>query len=605
MEIIENEVLKNVSKVDENDFVQWVVKTHRKLHDNRKEQIELAKLIEEWRSINQDVEGQKYKDAKFSTMCFIDKAQVSNESWTNIDQIYSVRIADGTTPVEQAQELTRNQKYALDHAMKESKVNLQFDKSYDYFQQWGEMISSIGWKQKTITRKFADIQDPSGFSEVQVEENNANMQAIDPMFFEYDTAAYKNDNWDSIVKIHKRFETVEKITNAKYYDEISGQYVNIYKLSPEAIEELTQKETKIDDNEKPEELATKNLYGNAYEVLFLHGDFKFGGKEYKNYIAEVFAGKYLIRFCPNPYYITPFVIEIPEFDPKTKRGIAKMKSIIYSCMQRQDEINQSFKIGELNTNPPIIGSKSAIKELLKGKDSGVIEWKSGMTIGVQDFNATNEMKPVTFTSEYTDRNIAFVSNEIADNGGINANAMGNVEKQDRKATDLNLAKAGQDTRLGQTLDSVYKFIIKNIEAFAEILAIFKYGSETIRIFDKKEQAEKLIEITDLIRRANYQYEYQDRNAITAERSKVEQVYPLLEKGAEAGIVDTREALKMILEVYGFDNTDKVFMPDDMLGQTVQSIPPEMRDMVAQQIQQTMAQMTEAQNMMGGMGNVQP
>lgn len=588
MEIIENEELKSVSRVDENDFVQWVVKTHRKLHDNRKSQIDLAQLIEEWRSINQDVEGQKYKDAKFSTMCFIDKAQVSNESWTNIEQVYSVHIADNETPVEQAQEQTQLQKYALNHAMKEAKSVREFDKVYDYYQQWGEFISSIGWKQKTITRKLADLSEPTGFREVKIEEENANMQAVDPMFFEYDTAAYKNDNWDSIIKIYKRFEPVENILNAKYYDEMTGEQVNIYKLSSEAVEELKQKETKIDDNEKPTELATKNLYGNAYEVLFLHGDFKFGGKEYKNYIAEVYAGKYLIRFCPNPYYITPFIIEIPEIDPVTKRGIAKMKSVIYSCMQRQDEINQSFKLGELNTNPPVIGSKSAIKQMLKGKDSGAIEWQPGMAIGVESFATANEMKPVTFTSDYTDRNIAFVSNEIADNGGINANAMGNVEKQDRKATDLNLAKAGQDTRLGQTLDSVYKFIIKNIEAMGEILAIFKYGSEMIRIFDKKEQTEKLIEITDVVRQAKYQYEYQDRNAITAERSKVEQVYPLLEKGAEAGIVDPKEALKMILEVYGFDNIDKVFAPDDMLGQTVQAIPPEMRDVVAQQIQQTMA-----------------
>ncbi len=602
METIENELQQTKQKIDEADFVKWVVDTHRKLHENRKSQIDLAKLIEEWRSINQDVKGQKYKDAKFSTMCFIDKAQVANESWTNIEQVYSVNIADNETPVEQAQEQTKLQKYALNHAMKENKSVKQFDKTYDFYQQWGEMISSIGWKQKTITRKFADITNPSGFTEVQVEEDNVNMQTVDPMFFEFDTASYKEDNWDSVIKIHKRFETVEKILNAKYFDEMTGSQVNIYKLSKEAVEELKQEESKIEDNAKPSELATKTIYGNAYEVLLLHGDFKFGGKEYKNYIAEVFAGKYLIRFCPNPYYITPFVIEIPEIDPVTKRGIAKMKSTIYSCMQRQDEINQSFKLGELNTNPPVVGSKSAIKQMLKGKDSGTIEWQPGMAIGVENFTTVNEMKPVTFTSDYTDRNIAFVSNEISDNGGINANAMGNVEKQDRKATDLNLAKAGQDTRLGQTLDSVYKFIIKNIEAMGEILAIFKYGTETIRIFDKKEQTEKLVEITDVVRRAKYQYEYQDRNAITAERSKIEQVYPLLEKGAEAGIVDAKEALKMILEVYGFDNTDKVFMPDDMLGQTIQTIPPEMRDVVAQQIQQIMA-LAQQQPIMEGVPDV--
>ncbi|MCQ2975120.1 MAG: hypothetical protein MJ211_09990 [Bacteroidales bacterium] len=609
MEQIEQQKVNSYPELrgeDRTTFAEWVVSTHRKLHNNRQQQVELAQKIDTWRAINQDVNSnlkiddkiqEGFRDAKFSTMCFIDKAQVGKESWTNIDQMYEVNATDANLPPDEAREITDKQKYALNKALKDSKADIEFDKAYDYFQQWGELISWVGWQQKTILKKVADINYDGGYRDITIKEENAHMSAIDPMFFEFDTATYKpddKDNWDSLIKIHKRFEPVSKIVNAKYFDEITQKNVPLYKLTKEQEQELKEKDTKIDDTEQKSQLATKNIYGNSYEVLFLHGDFVFKGKEYKNYIAEVYAGKYLIRFCPNPYYICPFILVMPEVDPKTRRGIAKMKSIIYSCEQRQNEINQILKLSKLNTNPPVIGSKTAIRNLLQGKDKGVIDWQPGMTIAVEDFAATNETKPITFENGYTETNIAFITNEISDNGGVNANAMGNVEKQDRKATDLNLAKAGQDTRLSKTLDVVYQFIIKNIEAFADIIALFRYGVEFIRVFDKKEQVEKIIEINDLVRQGHYQYEYNDRNAITARKDELNAIYPLLEKGVQGGIVDGKEALKMILEVYGFDGADKIFKQDDQLAQIIAQIPPEMRDMAAQYLQQGIQQYQQQQ-----------
>ena len=611
MEEIKQEKLENTGNlngVDRSAFASWVVSMHRKLHSNRSKQVELAKKIGIWRSINQDVPKFKdldgkiidgFRDAKFSTMCFIDKAQVGNQSWTDIDQMYDIKLADPNIDTDTANQQTDAQKYALNKAMKDCNIEIQYDKAYEFFQQWGEMISCVGWKQTTITKTVSSLASPTGQKEISIQEDNANMTAVDPMFFEFDTASFKKDNkenWDSIIKIHKRFETVDKIVNAKYYDGITRKSYPLYTLKKEEIENLKNKDTKIENAKNDSELATETCYGNSYEVLFLHGDFTFNGKSYKNYIAEVYAGKYLIRFCKNPYHINPFVIEIPDIDPKTKRGIAKMKSIIYTSEQRQAEINRSFKISRLNTNPPIIASKACLDDLLGGKNEGTIEWEAGVTIPVDDFSNMEQMKPVTFNNNYSETNVAFVTNEIADNGGINANAMGNIEKQERKATDLNLAKAGQDTRLSQTLDSVYKFIIKNVEAIADLLALFKYGSELIRVFDKKEQKEKIIEITDYIRQAHYMYEYKDRNALNAQKTQMEHLYPLLEKAVQAGLLDGRETLKLLLETYGFDNIDRIFKQQSPLEQMAQQMPPEMQEQAVQMLQQTMAQQQQQQKM---------
>lgn len=611
MEQITQEKLEStgtLNGVDRTAFAGWLVAMHRKLHDNRGPQVALAKQIETWRSINQDVPTYKdldgkridgFRDAKFSTMCFIDKAQVGNQSWTDIDQMYDIKLADPQVDTDTAIQQTEAQKYALNKAMKDCNIELQYDKAYEYFQQWGELISCVGWKQLTVTKTVSSLASLTGQKEISIQEDNANMTAIDPMFFEFDTASFKKDNkenWDSIIKIHKRFETVDKILNAKYYDGVTGKTYPLYTLKKEEAETLRNNNTKIEDAKRDSELATNTCYGNSYEVLFLHGDFTFNGKEYKNYIAEVYAGRYLIRFCKNPYHINPFVIEIPDVDPVTKRGIAKMKSIIYTSIQRQHEINRSFKISRLNTNPPVIASKQCLDDLLNGKNADTIEWEAGVTIPVDDFSNMEQMKPVTFNNNYSETNVAFVTNEIADNGGINANAMGNVEKQERKATDLNLAKAGQDTRLSQTLDSVYKFIIKNVEAIADLLALFKYGNEFIRVFDKKQQKERIIEITDFIRQAHYTYEYKDRNALNAQKTQMENLYPLLEKAVQAGFLDGRETLKLLLETYGFDNIDRIFKQPSPLEQMAQQMPPEMQEQVVQMIQGMMQQQQQQQDM---------
>ena len=94
-----------------------------------------------------------------------------------------------------------------------------------------------------------------------------------------------------------------------------------------------------------------NEYGNKFSVLYAHGDFKINGKVYKNYIAEVLAGKYLIRFEENPLWVCPFILCALEFDPQTKRGISPLKSVYDMCLKEEELTNTAFDVQLLKQNP--------------------------------------------------------------------------------------------------------------------------------------------------------------------------------------------------------------------------------------------------------------
>ena len=152
------------------------------------------------------------------------------------------------------------------------------------------------------------VQKVFGNKENKVDYDNANIQAINPIAFVFDTVKYVKDDDDvfkSIIKIHKRFETIESIINRKFTNK-EGKQVNLYNLTSENIQELKNMEDTTSDTTEPQaddQKIQEVKVGDAYATYFAHGDFKIDGQEYKNYIAEIFAEKFLIRFEPNPIYI--------------------------------------------------------------------------------------------------------------------------------------------------------------------------------------------------------------------------------------------------------------------------------------------------------------
>lgn len=642
MENISSNIVEKVKQPkDPKKVVDFVVSQWKKLQENRQSQVDLATELKEWAAMNQEpmtiyntkqdpIKG--FKDNKLATVVEVMTAQVGNQSWSNVSQLFDVRSIETVTPptqdqfsnymeflqatqqfemimqdeeakkqiIEQGEKKADLQKKALDQALTKMKANIQFEKCFtqgDLF--YGEKISKIGWKQKTIVQKLY------GGKENKIDYDNADIQAIDPISFVFDTVKYVKDDMDNfkeIIKIHKRFETIESITSRKYTNQM-GQVVPLYKLSKEDIQELkgsNESSTDTTDPQTDDQKIQETKVGDSYATYFVHGDFKIDGVEYKNYIAEVFADKFLIRFEPNPIYICPFIIKMDEQDPKTKRGIARLKSILDSCKMRQDYINLKQQKDFLNGNPPT-AMTDKMKEAFVKPGENKFQWKPGMIIKIDELlqNAINNIKQFFFDTKGDIDNISFITAEISDNGAVNANAMGNIDTKTDVATNLKLAKEGQDIRTQKILDSIYEFALENIKAVAQILALFKSGVEVFKV--KNKNVEELIAITDIIRQGQYEYTYEDRNALMNRHAKLEQAIQLIESLSNvpemAQKFDYVECFRAGMETLEFDTPEKFLKSETTIDSVIaefQSLQPEEQQQIIQMItqQQQQAQMQQ-------------
>jgi hypothetical protein len=141
-----------------------------------------------------------------------------------------------------------------------------------------------------------------------------------------------------------------------------------YTITQEMIDELNEKkEFQTTENKKLVDLRSDDEYGGRYSVLYAHGDFKIDGKVYKNYIAEVLAGKYLIRFEQNPLWVCPFILCALEYDPKTKRGISQLKPILDLCKKEESLVNTALDVQKLTLLPPMRTPKAHSAKRTKAK----------------------------------------------------------------------------------------------------------------------------------------------------------------------------------------------------------------------------------------------
>lgn len=166
--------------------------------------------------------------------------------------------------------------------------------------------------------------------------------------------------------------------------------------------------------------------------------------------------------------------------------------------------------------------------------------------------------------------------------------MGNIEQGKRTATEMQLARNGSDSRQAMVLDKIYQVSLNVIENVAELFAMFKTDPEIILIKDKGQRQE--IEITSAIRQAQYQYYYEDRNALIDRRAKLQEAFSMLNAAANNPVlferIDWVEALRTGLESDGFDNVDKFFKEPsevDQVADFVKKLPPEMQQAIGQQV----------------------
>lgn len=588
---------KKLSKDDRDELARKISKWWESFHDKRESQITTAIELEKEIFLNQASRNKEakwkgnIKENKIATTWDSMKSSMWKEIWSNEEQMFDVVGTD-----KQFEEVADKQKQALVHSLKRMEAGTQFDKASDNWAIYGDFVFKTDWKsRKKKVKRFDPYQ---GFIEQELPiEENANIEAINPMFFNFDVTKYKygdKESWDSCPKIYKRFASIEEIKANP-----------IYKLTKEQELELDiDDNTKTTDKKSDDNLATMKKYGELYEVLFLHGDIKFNGVLYKNVVAEVLAGKFLIFFDENPVYINPFVWDCTQLDPETGRGVSPLKCILDMSQFKEELINKSYDIATLNANPPVWVSDALLKEKYKDKEN---LYEPGKVIEYENSYQGGFPQPVKFDGSGIADIIGVLANDISDASAVNANIMGNIEQGKRTATEMQFANNGSNSRVAMKLDKIYQINLKVIENVAELLAMFKNEPETLLIKDKGQRV--AVEINNAIRRGSYYYVYEDRNALIDRRAKIQEAFTMLNAAGNNPVlmerIDWVEALKTGLESLGFDNPDKFFTEPSQIDQVadfVKQLPEDYQNAILQQIQPMLqqAQMVMQAQQQGGM-----
>ena len=453
----------------------------------------------------------------------------------------------------------------------------------------------IGWvmhQVQSLTTGAGFVENPMDDVEIPVYEN-ARVEAISPFMFVFDHSRFKlfdEESWDSLVKIYKRFDTLENIKANR-----------VYTIKQEWLDELGKsKENKTPDNKELVDLRDDDQYGDNYSILFAHGDFKINGKLYKNYVAEVLAGKYLIRFEENPLYINPFVYCPIEFDPTIKRGFSRLKSVKDMCKEEERLTNLAFDVQSLTVNPVQLAPKGVFEEVMD-KD-GLLYYEPGKVIEYEQNLSTNLPTPIPVNANGIADLLSMLAQKIADLSSVSNVMFGNIEKEDRTATELSLADKGSSAVFGKDLDNIYQnFNMPIIRKIAELNAMFKNGIEFVYAQEKGKNIE--YRITNEIRQAQYNYIYEDRNALNDRKAKTQQLYEILKSVAERpelfAMINWQEVVTTLVESVGYDNTDKFFKdrtPATQFGEQLKQIPQDMQEQVVGQLQAQLQQMAQQYQM---------
>jgi hypothetical protein len=611
-EIIED--VKELSQEQKEKFAKKIADNFAKWDEDRNSQITTAKEIMAETYLNQSPrevkKGFEWKsDVKLNGLYNIKRAKKAvlwREIWSNPSQMFDVR---GTNEATEKQ--AKQQKAAIVDSLEKMEIGKQYDKSIDDLFDIGEMIFKTDWEKRTkvvkrqkrgigfVLENVMRMMTGAGYTtELQEIEKpyyeNARVESISPFMFVFDHAKYKLKNkasWDSITKIYKRFDSLENIKSN-----------SVYKLTPEMLDDLKKINEKDSvETEQLVDLRDKDEFAGEYSILYAHGDFKIGGKWYKNYIAEVLAGKYLIRFEENPMYINPFILCALEFDPKTKRGISPLKSTMAMCKKEEDLTNTAFDAQKLMANPPCWCNEDLVNEDNTQSD-GTIPLAPGKYIKIDNSYTGSLPVEVKFSTNGIADLLGLLGQKISDLSSVSSVMYGNIEASKRTATELSLADKGSSSQASKELDIINQdFTIPMIQNVAELWAMFGRGVDYVYAEEKGKNIE--YRITEQIRQAEYNYIYEDRNAINDRKAKFQEIFQLFQAVGQNqqlfALIDWKEVIVTAVEMVGFDNTDKFFVEDtpaQQFSEQLKQIPPQMQQQVVGMFSQQLQQMAQQYQM---------
>lgn len=470
------------------------------------------------------------------------KSQITENLYSNPDAMFDV---SGSDPFSQG--LANKQKAMLVNTFDQMKIQDELEKVVDSIVETGECTLFAGWQTKIKNiRRAQSIEEqlvaptPDGFVvESKVVYDNPVIKHVKSEDFAFD----KNrlDNWDSCVKIYRTYCDVEELQE--------NQANNL--LTAEKIETL--KGVVANKFKKQNDKSTED---NRLEVLEYWGDIELStGEILKNWLIVVAGRREVVRFEPNPFILNPFIHGNIIENPDTLRGISPLRVALILNNISSTILNKQVDALALMMNPPYLAPKGCFKGEQIVRPGKIIEYDSALM----------PTAPTALTFDKAMQGWEFLTyfkNTIESATGIFNNMAGDLQSEQRTATELNYSVNGQSARLNMILDSINrKIIIPMVEKTAELIANFKIGRELISINDRGRTI--FVEIDNNIRNANYVYRYGDRKATLERKSNMNDIFNIVKAFAEvpsvANQINWLECFKFALEQYGIENANNFLL----------------------------------------------
>lgn len=555
MEKYENKLSLDINYHDEQILMDDIIQKYDYYEDNRSSQLSDNRLIK-YAIYNSDIPKVNAWDCKIELPEIYELAQtlkshIVQNLYSHPDGMFDVSGVDNKT-----QKFANKQKAMLVNTFELMGIEDEMEKIIDSVVETGEVTLFVGWETKTrrvrraltLDEQLRNNTSDSFVVEDRVVYDNAKVKFINYDDFVFDKSGV--DNWDTCSKIYRTYQS---------FDEIKSNKAN-NKLNVEKLEMLKGVMAKRKGKEENKFASPK------IEVLEYWGDIELpSGEVLKNKLVVIAGRCAIIRFEDNPFIINPFIHANIIECPTTGRGISPLRVALILNNISSTILNKQLDALALMMNPPYLAPKGCFKGQQDVSPGKIIEYDSSLM--------TTSPMPLSFDKAMTGWDfLNYFKATIESATGIFKNMAGNVQAYDRTATEINYSVNGQEARLNMILESINrKVIVPMVEKTAELISNFKLGKENILINDRGKTLS--IEVDDDVRNSTYVYCYGDRKASFERKSKLKELFEVVQSFAQVQTVSARidwiECFKFALEQYGVENANNFLTEEMAATDTVQ------------------------------------
>ena len=472
------------------------------------------------------------------------KSHIVQNLYSHPDGMFDVSGSDY-----KSQKFANRQKAMLVDIFERMKIENEMEKIIDSVVETGEVTLFAGWETKTQKiRRAITLEE-------QAQTNNENVFLVEDKiiydnpkvkFINYEDFVFdinSADCWDSCPKIYRTYQTYDDIVSNK-----SNNCLNIEKLEILKGVVADKKDKKFSKYSIPK-----------LEILEYWGDIELpSGQILKNQLISIAGRSVIIRFEDNPFIINPFIHANIIENPSTRRGISPLRVAMILNNISSTILNKQLDALALMMNPPYLAPKGCFKGTQDVSPGKIIEYDSALM--------TTTPTPLSFDKAMTGWDfLSYFKTTTESATGIFKNMAGNIQTQDRTATEINYSVNGQEARLNMILESINrKIIIPMVEKTAQLVSYFKIGKESILISDHGRI--DFVDIDDEIRNSNYIYHYGDRKASFERKSKFKELFEIMSNFIQipevAQKINWLECFKFSLEQYGVENSNNFLKEEE-------------------------------------------